>query len=94
MDRTRILERAGISLVALRLFELLPRHPIVTTASVMELVATTKPTAGHAIDLLGAAGVLVETPGKKRDRSWIYHGYLDRLRVGAELDGSLSSASG
>jgi len=75
-----------MSIVALRLFELLPRHPIVTVASVMKLVETTKPTAGRAIELLVAAGVLIETTGKKRDRAWVYQGYLDRLRVGTELD--------
>lgn len=54
------------------LFELLPRHPIVSVASVMKLVETTKPTAGRAIELLVAANVLVETTGKKRDRSFVY----------------------
>ena len=81
-DRARVLAQEGMSVVALRLFELLPRHPVVTVASVMKLVETTKPTAGRAIELLVAAGVLVETTGKKRDRSFVYRGYLDRLRVG------------
>ena len=76
-----------MSIVALRLFELLPRHPVVTVASVMMLVERTKPTAGRAIELLVTAGVLVETTGRKRDRSFVYRGYLDRLRVGTELDG-------
>jgi len=68
-DRARVLAQEGMSVVALRLFELLPRHPVVTVASVMKLVETTKPTAGRAIELLAAANVLVETTGKKRDRS-------------------------
>jgi Fic family protein len=85
-DRTRVLAHEGMSIVALRLFELLPRHPIMTVASAMRLVGTTKPTAGRAIELLVAANVLTETTGKKRDRSWGYQGYLDRLRVGTELD--------
>jgi Fic family protein len=84
-DRTKVLAREGMSIAALRLFELLPRHPVVTVASVMKLVETTKPTAGHAIALLSTAGVLVETTGRKRDRSFVYQGYLDRLRVGTEL---------
>lgn len=87
-DRARVLAHDGMSVVALRLFELLPRHPIVSVASVMKLVETTKPTAGRAIELLVTAGVLVETTGKKRDRSFVYRGYLDRLRVGTELDGA------
>jgi Fic family protein len=84
-DRARVLTHEGTSVVALRLFELLPRHPVVTVASVLKLVETTKPTAGRAIDLLVTAGVLVETTGRKRDRSFVYRGYLDRLRAGTEL---------
>ena len=84
-DRARVLAHDGMSIGALRLFELLPRHPIVTVASVMKLIDTTKPTAGRAIELLATAGVLVETTGKKRDCSYAYRAYLDRLKVGTEL---------
>jgi Fic family protein len=84
-DRARVLAHDGMSLSALRLFELLPRHPIVTVASVMKLVETSKPTAGKAIELLVATGVLVESTGKKRDRSYAYRAYLDLLKVGTEL---------
>jgi predicted transcriptional regulator len=59
---------------------------MLTVASVMKLLDTTKPTAGRAVESLLAAGVLVETTGKKRDRSYVYRAYLDRLRVGTELD--------
>lgn len=51
----------------------------------MKLVDTTKPTAGKAIELLETAGVLVESTGKKRDRSYVYRAYLDVLKVGTEL---------
>jgi Fic family protein len=84
-DRTRVLAYERMSVAGLRLFELLPRHPVVTVASVMNLVETTKPTAGRAIESLVAMGVLVETTGRKRDRSFVYQRYLDRLRVGTEL---------
>ena len=84
-DRSRVLAQDGMSIGALRLFELLPRHPIVTVASVMNFVETTKPTAGKAIELLVAARVLVESTGKKRDRAYAYRAYLDRLKVGTEL---------
>jgi Fic family protein len=85
-DRTRVLAQEGMSIMALKLFELLPSHPVVTVASAMRLVNTTKPTAGRAIELLVGGGVLVETTGKKRDRSFVYRAYLDRLRAGTELD--------
>ena len=84
-DRTSVLAGEGMSLPAIRLFELLPKHPIVSVTSVMKLVETTKPTASRAVELLAAAGVLVETTGKKRDRSFVYQRYLDRLRVGTDL---------
>ena len=85
-DRARVLAHEGMSVVALRLFELLPRHPVVTVASVMKLVETTKPTAGRAVELLVSAGVLVENTGRKRDRAFVYQAYIEQLRVGTELD--------
>jgi Fic family protein len=84
-DRARVLEDAGTSVAAIRLFEALPRHPVVSVAAAVKLTGTTKPTAGRAIAALEHSGVLVETTGRKRDRSWAYQGYLDRLRVGTEI---------
>lgn len=85
-DRVRVLEHAGTSVAAVRLFEILPRHPIVSVAHVMRKLGTSKPTAGRAVAVLGRAGILVELTGKKRDRSWAYQSYLDRLRVGTEIE--------
>jgi Fic family protein len=85
-DRAHLLAHADASVASLRLFDLLPRHPIVSVAFVMKRLGTSKPTAGRAIDVLVQAGVLFETTGRKRDRSWSYREYLDRLRVGTELD--------
>ena len=85
-DRKRILTQDGISIAALRLFELLPRRPIISVTSAIKLLTTTKPTASRAIELLLDAGVLVETTGRRRDRSFVYLGYLDRLRSGTDLD--------
>lgn len=87
-DRRRILAHTGASVAALRLFEALPRRPLVTVATVMELINTSKPTAGRALESLVQAGVLVETTGRRRDRSWAYRTYLDRLRAGTELEAS------
>lgn len=85
-DRARVLANEATSLPALRLFEQLPRHPIVTAASVVQLLGTTKPTALRAIRLLEQEQILKETTGQKRDRSYAYQGYLDLLRVGTELE--------
>ena len=74
------------SVSAARLFERLPNHPIVTVATAMKLCQTSKPTATRAIEILIAAGVLVETTGRRRDRSFAYQAYVERLRIGTELE--------
>jgi Fic family protein len=85
-DRTRVLEAGSSSVAAVRLLQELPRHPIVSVGLVTKLLETTKPTAAKAIDVLVAAGVLRETTGRRRDRSWAYQQYLDRLRAGTDLE--------
>jgi len=70
--------------VALRLFELLPRSPIVTVGKVIELLEITKPTAGKAVETLVEAGVLEETTGRQRGREFAYQAYLRELNAGAD----------
>jgi hypothetical protein len=78
-DRRTIAEHKGTTMTAVRLFESLPRHPIVTLTTAMELLETTQPTAGKAIDALHRAGVLHEITGKRRDRIYAYRAYLNVL---------------
>jgi Fic family protein len=84
VDRTRVLAEPTTSVMAVRLFELLPEHPILSVASAVGLLDTTKPTAAKAVSTLVDAGVLVETTGRRRDRTFGYAAYLDRLRIGTE----------
>ncbi|HTE04890.1 MAG TPA: Fic family protein [Planctomycetota bacterium] len=85
-DRGRVISAAAASVQTIRLFESLPRHPLVSVGSAMRLLQTTKPTAGRAIDALVEAGVLVETTGRQRGRWFAYQKYLERLRAGTDLD--------
>lgn len=85
-DRARVLAQDTTSVSAVRLFELLPRHPMVTVAAAMKLIGASKPTATRAIETLIAVEILVETTGRKRDRSFAYQAYIDRLRIGTELE--------
>jgi Fic family protein len=85
-DRARVLAAGKASVVAARLFEELPRHPVVTITGVVKLLETTKPTAAKAVSFLEEVGVLAETTGRRRDRTFSYTKYLDRLRVGTELE--------
>lgn len=84
-DRARVLQSGTASVTAVRLFELLPRHPVVTVALAMKLVDASKPTASRAIAVLVEAGILVEATGRRRDRLFAYQTYLDRLRAGTDL---------
>lgn len=84
-DRSRLLSKDDVSVATVRLFELLPKHPVLNVATVVRLLGVAKPTAGRAVDALVAAGVLVETSGRKRDRRFAYDRYLERLRVGTDL---------
>ena len=67
-------------MTAARLFELLPERPVVTIAGAIGLLNTTRPTATKAVLALVDAGVLVETTGRRRDRTFVYAAYLERLR--------------
>jgi DNA-binding MarR family transcriptional regulator len=58
----------------------------VSVGFAIKQLGVSKPTAGRAVEALEKAGVLVETTGKRRDRSWVYQRYLDKLRVGTDLE--------
>jgi Fic family protein len=85
-DRTRLLAAKKSSVFALRLFEILPQHPIVTIPFVVKLLHTTKPTAAKAVSVLENLRVLHETTGRRRDRSFSYESYLGLLKIGTELN--------
>jgi Fic family protein len=85
-DRGRVLRSESATVVAVRLFELLPLHPIVTMPGVVKLLDTTKPTAIKAMGVLEELGILVERSGRKRDKTFGYAAYLEKLRSGTELE--------
>ncbi len=80
-DRQRLLRSKGVTIPAMRLFDALPKQPIITVAGIMRRLKTTKPTAAKAIAALEAAKILRETTGRQRDRVYAYQGYL-RLLTG------------
>jgi Fic family protein len=84
-DRNRVLASDQSTIMTAKLFEMLPEHPLITIAKVVELLSTTKPTANKAVQGLLHLGLLQETTGKKRDRAYGYTEYLDLLKVGTEL---------
>jgi Fic family protein len=85
-DRAWVLSAPNASVMAARLLEQLPRHLMVTIPAVVHLLGTTKPTAAKAIGVLEQLGILRESTGRRRDRTFSYAGYLDRLRAGTDLE--------
>ena len=83
-DRARVLSTLNASVTAARLLDQLPRHPMVTIPAVVKLLGTSKPTATKAVGVLEQLGILEETTGRRRDRTFSYAAYLDRLRAGTE----------
>lgn len=75
-DRETVTQHPGATVPAIRLFDLLPEHPMVTLPSSVALLQTSKPTATKAITALCRAGILHEITGRRRDRVYAYQNYL------------------
>ena len=78
-DRKKILASEAVTVTAIQLFELLPEHPVISMPLVTKLLATTKPTAGKAIEFLQSMDILSEIGERKRDRLYSYSNYLEVL---------------
>ncbi len=84
-SRERVLVREDATVFSLRLFELLPEHPIVTVNRVVEMLGCSRPAAGKALRILEAASVLRPLDDRKKNRALVFGEYLDELRQGTEL---------
>ncbi len=84
-DRRRIMDHATATISVLRLFELLPEHPMVTLPLATDLLKINKVTAHRTIQALKSARVLTEITGKARDRVYAYRAYLAVLGEDTEV---------
>jgi len=78
-DRGRLMSHRSATVAAIQLLDLLPSNPMVTVPKATRLLGGTAPTARKAVELLNGIGVLRETSGRKRDRIYAYHAYLQAL---------------
>ena len=78
-DRRRLLDSPKSGPVAYRLFELLPMMPRFTVEHVRQKLKTSFPTANAAIKFLTDVGIVVETSGQRKNRSFGYQGYIALL---------------
>jgi len=84
-SRARLMAREDATVMSIRLFDLLPEHPIVTVNRVVELLDCSRPAAAKALRVLEAADVLHALDDRKKNRSVVFKEYLDHLREGTEL---------
>lgn len=83
-SRARLLERSDTTVLSLRLFELLPQHPILTVNRAVELLDCSRPAAAKALKVLEAADVLHAQDERKKNRAVVFGEYLTHLRQGTE----------
>lgn len=84
--RERLLGRSDATVISVRLFEELPRHPILSVQRATDLLGCSRPAAAKALGVLESAGILVpRDPSRKRNRSLHFEDYLAVLRRGTEL---------
>ena len=84
-SRERLLARDDATVFSLRLFELLPEHPILTVNRVIELLGCSRPAAGKAVRVLEAAGIVRPLDERRKNRTVVFEDYLAHLRQGTEL---------
>ena len=78
-DRRKLLESPKVNAPAYRLFELLPMMPRFTVERVRKVLETTFPTANAAVKTLEELGLIGETTGNKKNRSFSYSAYITLL---------------
>jgi hypothetical protein len=78
-DRKKLLESPKFGAAAYRLFEMLPMMPRFTVERVKTALDTTFPTANAAVKALQELGLITETTGNKKNRSFSYAAYIELL---------------
>lgn len=78
-DRKRLLHSPKANPSSVRLFELLPIMPRFTIERVRQKLNTSFPTATAAVKVLEALGIVTELTGQKKNRSYSYQAYVERL---------------
>ncbi|AVF38267.1 Fic family protein [Rahnella sikkimica] len=80
VDRKAVLYNSSSTLQTLRLFDMLPIMPKITVERAQAELQVSFPTANSAVKTLVLTGVLVETTGRLRGKSYVYEAYVKLLR--------------
>ncbi len=83
-DRARIEPKGRRAGSALRVQEAMKARPITSMAEVCRTTGLSFPAASSAMDLLVELAIARELTGKRRNRLFVYDGYLATLNEGTE----------
>lgn len=78
-DRKKIEGVGRAASSALRAFQAIQTHPIISVSALAKTISVSFPTANAALDQLSNAGILREITGKERHRVFAYRRYLELL---------------
>ncbi len=79
-DRKKVMAAKDGTVQAIRLFEMLPTMPRVTTTFAAAKLDVTFPTASAAIKVLQGEGVLAKSTDQKRNQQFSYKRYIELLQ--------------
>jgi Fic family protein len=82
-DRTGLEEQGRHAGTLVRVHDLLKHEVVVTSTKVSQRLNISAPTAITALGKLWQLGIVRETTGKQRNRSYVYSKYIDILNEGA-----------
>ncbi len=83
-SRARLMASEDATVLSIRLFDLLPDHPIVTVNRVIELLGCSRPAAAKALRVLEASEIVHPLDERKRNRAVVFRKYLEHLREGTD----------
>lgn len=83
--REQLLARKDATVLSLRLFELLPQHPLITVNRAVDVLDCSRPAAAKALRVLEAATVLQPLDARKKNRTLVFKEYLEHLREGTDV---------
>lgn len=84
VDRERVLAAGRPTKSILRVLDALRTHPVDTAPRLAERTELTLPTVIAALERLQALGIIEEITGKRRNRTYRYSAYIQRLGEGTE----------
>jgi Fic family protein len=83
-DRKRVEGLGRPAGSALRVHQLLERHPLLTIRRAAEELRLSSPTVTAALRHLGRLGIVEESTGRQRDRLFVYREYMSLISQGDE----------